>query len=79
MRKQNPSKGLDDKPIKNPVAKFAHQFNKAQTYADKTKYRRKAKHHGLEPFSIVVKPAIQKGSRPLALTSAMMQARAIAA
>jgi hypothetical protein len=79
MRKQNPSKGLDDKPIKNPVAKFAHQFNKAQTYADKTKYRRKAKHQGLEPFSIVVKPAIQKGSRPFALTSAMMQARAIAA
>ncbi|WP_231886700.1 DUF7230 family protein [Methylomonas methanica] len=63
MRKQNPSKGLDDKPIKNPVAKFAHQFNKAQTYADKTKYRRKAKHQGLEPFSIVSEQAIQKGSR----------------
>ncbi|OQW72696.1 MAG: hypothetical protein BVN35_13620 [Proteobacteria bacterium ST_bin11] len=78
MRKQNPTKGLADKPIKNPVAKFAHQFNKAQAFADKTKYRRKAKHQGLEPFSIVAKPAIQKGSRQLAQASAIMQMRAIA-
>ena len=79
MRKQNPSKGLDDKPIKNPVAKFAHHFNRAQTYADKTKYRRKAKHQGLEPFSIVADPAIQKGSRQPVLTSAAMQSWALAA
>lgn len=79
MRKQNPTKGLEDKPIKNPVAKFAHQFNKAQTFADKTKYRRKAKHQGLEPFSIVADPAIQKGSRQRVLTSAAMQSWALAA
>lgn len=61
MRKQNPAKGLQDKPVKNPVAKFAHQFNKAQVYADKTHYRRKAKHRGLEPFAIVSDEAIAKG------------------
>ncbi len=61
MRKQ---KQAGDSPIpatKNPVAKFAHQFNKAQVYADKRKYQRKAKHSGLEPFSIVSAEAIEKG------------------
>lgn len=62
MRKQNQAKGLDDKPAKNPVAKFARRFNKAQVYADKSKYRRKAKHSGLEPFSIALIEAIEKGS-----------------
>lgn len=61
MRKQNPGQGLPAKPNHNPVAKFARQFNKAQTYADKTQYRRKAKHRGLEPFAIVSHEAIAKG------------------
>ncbi|MDD1620642.1 MAG: hypothetical protein LUQ11_04105 [Methylococcaceae bacterium] len=65
MRKQNQAKGLTDLPIKNPVAKFAHQFNKAQVYADKSKYRRKAKHSGLEPFSIVSRETIANGSTAL--------------
>ena len=30
--------------LQNPVAKFAHQFNKCQRYEDKTQYRRNAKH-----------------------------------
>lgn len=52
MRKQNKAKALADKPQHNPVAKFAHHFNKAQVFADKRQYRRKAKHSGLEPFTI---------------------------
>ncbi|MGZ4958616.1 MAG: DUF7230 family protein [Methylomonas sp.] len=61
MRKQHKARGMVDTPIKNPVAKFAGRFNKAQTYADKSKYRRKAKHSGLEPFSIVSAEIIEKG------------------
>ncbi|MDT4289458.1 hypothetical protein RO575_07795 [Methylomonas sp. MO1] len=79
MRKQNPSKDLQAKPCKNPVAKFAHQFNKAQIFADKTRYRRKAKHAGLEPFVIVAYSAITKGSRPVAIASVNKQSRALAA
>lgn len=79
MRKQNPSKDLQDKPGKNPVAKFAHQFNKAQIFTDKTRYRRKVKHAGLEPFVIVADSAITKGSRPVAIASAAMQSWAFAA
>ena len=36
--------------IKNPVAKYAGQFNKAQVFKDKTKYQRGAKHKGKEAF-----------------------------
>ncbi len=61
MRKQYKDRGMVDTPIKNPVAKFARQFNKAQVYADKSKYRRKAKHSGLEPFAIVSTETIAKG------------------
>lgn len=62
MRKQNKPKDLDDLPIKNPVAKFAHRFNKAQVFTDKRKYQRKAKHLGQEPFSIAANVTIEKGS-----------------
>ncbi|MCK9606891.1 MAG: hypothetical protein M0R33_10660 [Methylomonas sp.] len=69
MRKQNKAKGLCDKPIKNPVAKFAHQFNKTQIFKDKSRYQRKAKHSGLEPFSILSKEMIEKGSAFAAKTA----------
>ncbi|MCQ8104115.1 hypothetical protein NP590_08370 [Methylomonas sp. SURF-2] len=62
MRKQNKAKGLNELSLKNPVAKFAHQFNKTQVYKDKRRYQRKAKHSGLEPFSIVSLETIEKGS-----------------
>lgn len=62
MTKQNKAKGLQDIPSKNPVAKFAHQFNKSQVFSDKRKYHRKAKHKGLEPFSIISSEMIEKGS-----------------
>jgi hypothetical protein len=82
MRKQNQAKGLDVKPVKNPVAKFARQFNKAQVYADKSKYCRKNKHSGLEPFSIASIEAIEKGfsaTSGVALSPASMQSSAFAA
>jgi hypothetical protein len=47
-------------PIANPVAKFAHQFNKAQTYQDKTQYQRNAKHKKQEASPIVLIRAIGK-------------------
>jgi hypothetical protein len=52
MKKQNKTKGLPETAPNNPVAKFAHQFNKALVYADKRKYQRKVKHSGLEPFLV---------------------------
>lgn len=55
-RKSSPNSALISN---NPVAKYAHQFNKAQAFKDKRKYQRKAKHKGLEPLSI--KSFIDKG------------------
>ena len=52
MKKTKKSKRPDVEKIQNPVAKFAFQFNKAQTFKDKTKYQRQAKHKGQEPFAI---------------------------
>jgi hypothetical protein len=50
MRKPRPSKDLAPSAVRNPVAKFAHQFNKAQVYASKQQYRRHAKHKGVAPW-----------------------------
>lgn len=61
MRKQNKAKGLHEVPIKNPVAKFAHQYNKSQVFADKRKYQRKAKHPAREPFSNAFGKALEQG------------------
>lgn len=36
----------------NFVAKYAHQFNRAVTFADKTKYNRKGRSKGL-PFDFL--------------------------
>jgi hypothetical protein len=52
MKKHHPIKGLPSVPASNPVAKFAHQFNKTLVFSDKRHYQRKAKHSGLEPFLI---------------------------
>jgi len=62
MKKRHHNQEAAEKPATNPVAKFAHHFNKALVYADKRKYQRKSKHAGLEPFSIVFIKAIEKGS-----------------
>lgn len=39
---------------RNPVAKFASQFNKAQFFKDKTKYQRRSKHKDKEPFPMIL-------------------------
>jgi hypothetical protein len=44
MKKRKNMNKIEEVPNPNPVAKFAHQFNKAQVFADKRDYRRKAKH-----------------------------------
>lgn len=44
MKKRKNQKGAQTVPNQNPVAKYAHLFNKAQTFCDKSKYSRKAKH-----------------------------------
>ena len=41
-----------DKPIcRNPVARYAAQFQKAFRFRDRTKYRRHNKHKGRESYS----------------------------
>ncbi|MGY6276739.1 DUF7230 family protein [Methylomonas sp. MgM2] len=61
MRKRNKAKGLREIPIKNPVAKFAHHYNKSQVFSDKRKYQRKAKHPAREPFSTAFGKALEQG------------------
>ena len=58
MKKRRHLKEIDNNPLQNPVAKYAHRFNKAQTFADKSKYCRKAKHATQEAFPIVLMRAI---------------------
>ncbi|MCF7986094.1 MAG: hypothetical protein K9L60_00880 [Methylovulum sp.] len=44
-RRKNQHRKESMQPQKpNPVAKFAHQFNKSHCFSDKSKYRRNAKH-----------------------------------
>ena len=61
MKKTKKLKELLVKQIKNPVAKFAFQFNKAQVFKDKTKYQRTVKHKGKEPFPMLFSNSIGKG------------------
>ena len=61
MKKTKKLKELKAKQIKNPVAKFAFQFNKEQVFKDKTKYQRTAKHKGKEPFPMMLTGIIGKG------------------
>ncbi|MDO9170076.1 MAG: hypothetical protein Q7U18_13450 [Methylobacter sp.] len=44
MKKRKNQTATDGVPNQNPVAKYAHLFNKAQIFCDKSKYSRKAKH-----------------------------------
>ncbi|WP_150047728.1 MULTISPECIES: DUF7230 family protein [Methylomonas] len=72
MKKQRKAKLGGASPVNNPVAKFAGRFNKAQIFADKRQYRRKAKHPGAEPFAIVSAEAIAKGSAATRSTGAAL-------
>jgi hypothetical protein len=53
---------IDCIPIQNPVAKFAHQFNKAHVFEDKNKYRRNAKHRKQEASPIALARVIGEAS-----------------
>ena len=54
MKKRKNQHKIDSPAFQNPVAKFAHQFNKAQVFCDKSKYSRKAKHSKQEVAPIVL-------------------------
>jgi hypothetical protein len=54
MKKSKKMNKIDDIAAQNPVAKFAHQFNKAQIFADKKDYRRKAKHAKQEVSPVIL-------------------------
>jgi hypothetical protein len=60
-KRKNPNK-IEDVPVQNPVAKFAHQFNKAHSFCDKSKYRRNAKHRKQEASPITLGRVIGEAS-----------------
>jgi len=62
MTKRRPCEQATVLPRQNPVAKFAHRFNKTQIFNDKRQYQRKAKHRGQEPFAIFSLETMAKGS-----------------
>ena len=62
MKKRKNKNGRANIPDQNPVAKYAHQFNKALTFKDKSKYARKAKHAKQEVFPIFLFNGIGKTS-----------------
>lgn len=53
MKKRKNPKGVAIALNQNPVAKYAHLFNKAQIFCDKSKYSRKAKHPKQEASPMV--------------------------
>ena len=69
MKKRNNPKKTDCAPIQNPVAKFAHQFNKAHIFADKNKYHRNARHRNQEVSLITLTKVIRETSWILAIAS----------
>ncbi len=54
MKKRKIPQAVDSVPLQNPVAKYAYLFNKAQTFCDKSKYSRKAKHQRQEVSPIIL-------------------------
>jgi hypothetical protein len=62
MKKRKNTQGTDTIPLQNPVAKYAHLFNKAQTFCDKSKYSRKAKHQRQEASPIILSGIIELAS-----------------
>ena len=62
MKKRNNTKKIECVSVQNPVAKFAHQFNKALVYADKIQYRRNAKHRKQEVSLSILNRVIKEVS-----------------
>ena len=67
-KRKNPDK-IDCLPINNHVAKFAHQFNKAQVFEDKNKYHRNAKHRKQEASLITLPRVIREAFSVLEITN----------
>jgi hypothetical protein len=53
MKRRKNQKEVEAVPKQNPVAKYAHLFNKAQTFCDKSKYSRKVKHKRQEASPMI--------------------------
>ncbi|MGZ8137475.1 MAG: DUF7230 family protein [Methylococcaceae bacterium] len=68
----NPHK-IDCVPLQNPVAKFAHQFNKTHIFTDKTKYQRNGKHRKQEASPIILFGVIGEASCFNRLTTGMLK------
>jgi len=62
MKQRNNPDKIDYAPTQNPVAKFAHQFNKAHVFEDKNKYHRNAKHRKQEASLITLDRIISEVS-----------------
>jgi hypothetical protein len=60
MKKCRNKNGRGNIPDQNPVVKYAHQFNKAHLFKDKSKYARKAKHSKQEVFPIARSVTLEK-------------------
>lgn len=54
MKKRKTLNKMAELERQNPVAKFAHQFNTAKIFDDKSKYSRKLKHAKQEASSSVL-------------------------
>ncbi len=62
MKKRKNPNTIEGIFIQNPVAKFAHQFNKAHIFEDKNTYRRNAKHRKQEASLIALVRVIKEVS-----------------
>jgi hypothetical protein len=59
MKKRKNPQLPEQMTLQNPVAKYARQFNKACVFADKTQYRRNAKHRNQEASLIILARVIK--------------------
>jgi hypothetical protein len=62
MKKRKNPNTKEGVPIQNPVAKFAHRFNKAHIFEDKNTYRRNAKHRKQDASPIALVRVIREAS-----------------
>lgn len=59
MKKCNDPEGSKKLWINNPVAKYAHVYNKAHIFDDRKKYNRKLKHKGREVILMILSRIIR--------------------
>ncbi|MEQ1528636.1 MAG: hypothetical protein ABL925_04910 [Methylococcales bacterium] len=62
MKKRKKTEQPAGPVLQNPVAKFAGQFNKAQTFRDQSKYTRNNKHKKQEAWLIILLRVIHQTS-----------------